>query len=140
MPARAILLRLMLCVALVFNGATSAMASVQMAQMHGQTGEMHASASTAVAEDESGVPPCHHDGQPTHVGSADIAKPAKGEHPALDCCKSNTCTCACVSHVAAVVPMAAFLTTAIAHAGSVRPMALGHAPPPLPHLIRPPIG
>ena len=133
MSSRAILLRLMLCVALVFNGATSAMASVQMAQMHGQAGEMHVSASTVVEEAEPAVP-CHHDGS-THDGSTDIAKPIKGEHPAPDCCKSSTCTCACVSHVAAVVPMAPFLTTAIAHASSVRPMALGHAAPPLPHLI-----
>lgn len=139
MSSRAILLRLMLCVALVFNGATSAMASVQMAQMHGQAGEMHTSASTAMAEAELAMPPCHHDGQAAHTGSADIAKPAKGEHPAPDCCKSSTCTCACVSHVAAVVPMAPFLTTAVARAGSVRPMALGHPAPALLHLIRPPI-
>ena len=142
MPTRAILLRLLLCVALVFNGAGSAMASVQMMQMHAvEHGAVGAPVTTA-ADAESAMP-CHHGMQTAqHHGSADGAKPfkAKPTPAAPDCCKSGTCTCACVTHVAVMVPMVALHGIAIAHAGSVRPMALGHPAPALPHLIRPPIG
>jgi len=142
MSARAILLRLLLCVALVFNGATSAMASVQMMQMHADAHEMpnHADMSMASAEADM---PCHHDGQSAHPQDAiDAATPTKDKQPhqAPDCCKSSTCTCACVHQAAAMVPMMAFQGTALLHVSSVRPMALGHPTPALPHLIRPPIG
>ena len=141
MPARAILLRLLLCVALVFNGAASAMSSVQMIQMHAN-GQTAVSAPVKPMADTADAMPCHHDMQSSqHHGSANDAKPFKAKPaPVPDCCKSSTCACACVTHVAVMLPMIALHGIAIAHIGSVRSMALGHPAPVLPHLIRPPIG
>ena len=143
MSTRAILLRLLLCVALVFNGAASAMASVQMMQMHADgQGTASVPVPTMVAGAEPAMP-CHHDGQASHSqDAAAAATPSKDQQPhqSPDCCKSSTCTCACVHQAAAMVPVMAFQGTALLHVGSVRSMALGHATPPLPHLIRPPIG
>ena len=142
MSTRAILLRLLLCIALVFNGAASAMASVQMMQMHA---DGHEAASTPVAPMASAESemPCHHDGQPAHSqDAADAATATKDKQPGQspDCCKSSTCTCACVHQAAAMVPMLAFHGVVSLHGSSVRPMTLGHPTPALPHLIRPPIG
>lgn len=142
MSTRAILLRLLLCVALVFNGAASAMASVQMMQMHA---DGHEAASTPVAPMASAESemPCHHDGQPAHSqDAAAAATPSKDQQPhqTPDCCKSSTCTCACVHQAAAMVPMLVFQGATLLHVGSVRSMTLGHPAPALPHLIRPPIG
>ena len=142
MSTRAILLRLLLCVALVFNGAASAMASVQMMQMHA---DGHEAASTPVAPMASAESemPCHHDGQPAHSqDAADAATATKDKQPGQspDCCKSSTCTCACVHQAAAMVPMLVFHGVVSLHGSSVRPMTLGHPTPALPHLIRPPIG
>ena len=142
MSTRAILLRLLLCVALVFNGAASAMASVQLMQMHAD-GQGTASIPVPTMADAEPAMPCHHNGQASHSqDAADAAMPSKDKQPhqAPDCCKSSTCTCACVHQAAAMVPVMAFQGTALLHVGSVRSMALGHATPPLPHLIRPPIG
>lgn len=141
MSFRALMLHVILCVALVFNGAASAMVSARMAQMHGQTGEVHSAKQAPVAAaGADDARPCHDNAHAMHDGARGDAKPAKGEQPAPDCCKSNTCTCACVNHVAAVVPPPAFQASPIAHDNSVRRMTLGHAAPPLPNLIRPPIG
>ena len=143
MSTRAILLHLLLCIALVFNGAASAMASVQMMQMHADgQGTASVPVPTMVAGAEPAMP-CHHDGQASHSqDAAAAATPSKDQQPhqTPDCCKSSTCTCACVHQAAAMVPVMAFQGTALLHVGSVRSMALGHATPPLPHLIRPPIG
>lgn len=142
MSTRAILLRLLLCVALVFNGAASAMASVQMMQMHAD-GQGTASVSVQSMADAEPAMQCHHDGQPSHSqDTAATATPSKVKppHKAPDCCKSSACTCACVHHAAAMAPMMVFLGTTLPHVGSVRSMALGHPAPALPDLIRPPIG
>ena len=141
MPVRVVLLRLLLCVALVFNGAASAMASVQAMQMHAQ---MDAAAVPAHAHADAmaaSAMPCHHGEQAQHGPPAESGEPAKNGHPAApDCCESNTCACACVTPVVAMVPTPAFRGIPLADAGHVRPMALGHPAPALPHPIRPPIG
>ena len=143
MSTRAILLHLLLCIALVFNGAASAMASVQMMQMHADgQGTASVPVPTMVAGAEPAMP-CHHDGQASHSqDAAAAATPSKDQQPhqAPDCCKSSTCTCACVHQAAAMVPMLAFHGVVSLHGSSVRPMTLGHPTPALPHLIRPPIG
>ena len=141
MPVRVVLLRLLLCVALVFNGAASAMASVQAMQMHAQMdaaavpARAHANAMAASAM------PCHHGEQAQHGPPAASGDPAKNGHPAApDCCESNTCACACVTPIVAMVQTLALHDVPMADAGNIRPLALGHAAPALPHLIRPPIG
>ena len=142
MSTRAILLRLLLCIALAFNGAASAMASVQLMQMHAD-GQGTASIPVPTMADAEPAMPCHHNGQASHSqDAADAAMPSKDKQPhqAPDCCKSSTCTCACVHQAAAMVPMLVFQGATLLHVGSVRSMTLGHPAPALPHLIRPPIG
>ena len=142
MSTRAILLRLLLCIALVFNGAASAMASVQMMQMHAD-GQGTASVTVPTMADAKPAMPCHHDGQASYSqDAAAAATPSKDQQPhqTPDCCKSSTCTCACVHQAAAMVPMLVFQGATLLHVGSVRSMTLGHPAPALPHLIRPPIG
>ena len=142
MSTRAILLRLLLCVALVFNGAASAMASVQLMQMHAD-GQGTASIPVPTMADAEPAMPCHHNGQASHSqDAAAAATPSKDQQPhqTPDCCKSSTCTCACVHQAAAMVPMLVFQGATLLHVGSVRSMTLGHPAPALPHLIRPPIG
>lgn len=142
MSTRAILLRLLLCVALVLNGAASAMTSVQVTQMHADEHEAVSAPVAPMAIGESEMP-CHHDGQSAHSDdAAGAAAPAKDKQPrqAPDCCKSSTCTCACVHQAVAMVSMMAVQGVVSLHVSSVRPMALGHPAPALSHLIRPPIG
>lgn len=156
MTVRAILLRVILSVALVFNGAASAMASVEMAQMHAQTGVAHQHAQAGVAhqhgqagvahQHEQSMPmtpmsdaaPCHDEQPKVHADEAHAGSPTKAEHP--DCCTSTSCTCACVSHVVAVVPVPALAGVATPNADLLLPVLINHVAPPLPHLIRPPIG
>ncbi len=142
MSARAIMLRVLLCLALVLNGATPAMASAQMVQMHAA----HLSDSRAVtpATQVVSVEPsasCHDQvvqAQPQHADEvADHQQPDQSDP---GCCKSNVCTCACVHHAAAMAPLVVFHGASIAQGNSVRPMALSHPAPALPHQIRPPIG
>lgn len=149
MPIWSGVLRLCLCVALVFNGAATAVASVQMAHMHGQlspSGEPAAPATVRMASDTDEGMPCHTQQAPAKAspladGAAGDNVPApKAKHPAPDCCKSGACRCACLQHGTAAIPVVALTTVAIEHADSVRPMALAHPTPALPHLIRPPIG
>lgn len=147
MTVRAILLRVILSVALVFNGAASAMTSVEMAQMHAQTGVAHQHAQAGVAHPHeqsepktsmSDAAPCHDEQPKVHADDSHAGSPTKAEHP--DCCTSTSCTCACVSHVVAVVPVPALAGVATPNADLLLPVLINHVAPPLPHLIRPPIG
>lgn len=133
----AVLLRVLLSVALILNGATTAMASVQM------THEFASKAATSV-KTTSVEMPCHqHQQSAVSTADAPVAPPvlpSNAKHPAPDCCKSSACRCACLHAAPAAVPMMAFTPVMVEHTQSVRPMSLGHAAPALPHLIRPPIG
>lgn len=138
MTVRAILLRVILSVALVFNGAASAMASVEMAQMHAQTGVAHQHEQGMPMTSMSDAAPCHDEQPKVHSDDSHAGSPTKAEHP--DCCTSTSCTCACVSHVVAVVPVPALPGVATPNADLLLPVLINHVAPPLPHLIRPPIG
>ena len=141
MSVWAILLRVLLSVALVLNGATGAAAAVRMHMPHddGQT-------STTLAEspESSSVDmPCHHQA----TGASDEAplaaadsSPSEPKHSTPDCCKSSSCNCVCVQ-AAQAPPASGFIHTLLVdHSQSVRPLLLGHPSPALPHLNRPPIG
>ena len=137
-----ILLRVLLSVALVLNGATGAAAAVRMQMSHAE-----GNTEAALAEESSDISaaemPCHDSASGgAHEDSAAAVDPApeKAPHPTPDCCKSSSCNCACV-HAAQAPPASAFITTLLAdHSQSVRPLLLGHPSPALPHLNRPPIG
>lgn len=133
----AVLLRVLLSVALIVNGATTAMASVQMA--HGA-----ASIAATPVKPASVETPCNEHQQTASVtadppSSATVESP-KSKHATSDCCKSGACRCACMQSASASLPMMMFTPALVEHSQSVRPMALGHAAPALPQLIRPPIG
>ena len=139
MSIRAILLRVLLSVALVLNGATGAAAAVHMPHDDGQA------LATLVAETpefSSADMPCHH--QATEVEgkaslAADDSAPSGSKQSTPDCCKSSSCNCDCMQ--AAQAPSAVFIySLLIDHSQSVRPLLLGHPSPALPHLNRPPIG
>ncbi|WP_460822900.1 CopL family metal-binding regulatory protein [Lysobacter olei] len=126
MPVWSLLLRLLVAVALVFNGAAPAVAAVH-------AGHMVAPPVAAPAAELS----CHEHHQ---AGYAD-QPPATGEHPGTsDCCESGACRCACVHSTPVAIMDPGVVASVIEHAESVRPMAPGHADAESPHLIRPPIG
>lgn len=134
MRPSAALLRLLFALSLVFNGVGTAFASVQM---QGGGGHMDLAA-------EAATPPCHEDPVPhASAGDSQLGDGADG-HPAqdshADCCQPGACSCPCASHASAALVGIEPAAARIEHAASVRPMALGHASPALPHLIRPPIG
>lgn len=129
MPAWPLLLRLLLAVALVFNGAATAMAPVHAGHVAGHTVAPPVPAAKAEM-------PC-----PGHHEAAEADQPsAFGDQPASpDCCKSGACRCACAQSTPVVIMNPDVAAPVIEHAESVRPMAPGHADAASPHLIRPPI-
>jgi hypothetical protein len=128
MPGWPLLLRLLLALALVFNGAGPAVAAVHAGHM--------AAPSMVVPAAEAEMP-CHE-----HHHAVDTDQPpAKGGQPASpDCCESGACRCACVHSTPVAIMDPGVVASVIEHAESVRPMAPGHADAASPHLIRPPIG
>lgn len=152
MSIGSVLLRLLLSLCLVLNGAAAAAASAQL-PMVPHTGEATTDSARPIASTE-GIP-CHgHHGAMVaampvdgsmhgipmqHDPAANTPQPTKPKHHTPDCCKSGTCRCACV-HIAQVgVPALRIPDVALDHQRSVRALALGHAAPALPHPIRPPI-
>lgn len=132
-----VLIRVLLSVALILNGATQAMVSVQMT--HGA-----ASIASMPEKKASSEMPCHQHEQAAASLTADPSaapdSPPKTKHPAPDCCKFGACRCACLHSAPAAVPMMIYTPALVDHSQSVLPIALGHVAPALPHLIRPPIG
>jgi hypothetical protein len=142
MPGWSCLLRVLLSVALIFNGAATAGASVHII---GHTGAMAAVVAEAAAEPALATaeedPSCReHRPVPSAEQRAAAADTDQSQRPAPDCCQSDACRCACVHHAPAAIVGLDFHAPLIEHAASVRPMSSGHADPALPHLIRPPIG
>ena len=137
MSVWSILLRVLLSIALVLNGATGAFAATGMQMSHAVP------VSSAPAAERTAVEkPCHQAIGMAHVGPTAATDPAPepSKHPRPDCCKSAICTCRCVQGVRAP-PIYAFVPTALVnHSQSVRPILLGHISPALPHPTRPPIG
>lgn len=139
MSFRSVLSRVLLSLVLVFNGASGAAASAHLHHVGsdgvaaGPVGEI------APAQDAGSC----HEHQPTAATAVEApanAPPSHDGHPAADCCEGGTCQCACVHQAQAAILDVMFGTAAIAHTDSGPAMVLGHVPPTLPHLIRPPIG
>lgn len=143
-----ILLRALLSVALVLNGATGAAAAVRMQMHHGDGELLAALAVEAPGLSSDDVPPCHQQAteasgeRPLDADDSALSgsKHSGSKHSTPDCCKSSSCNCACVQ--AAQAPLASMFIHAVLadHSPSVRPLLPGHPSPALPHLIRPPIG
>lgn len=138
----AILLRVSLSVALILNGATTAMASVHMAY-----GSAPPTAAPMKKTTAATTVPCHEQQQaPSAELEEAVAVPVTPAHAndslTPDCCDSDSSAChsVCMYSSPAAVPMMAFAWVWIEHAISPQPLSLGRAAPALPHLIRPPIG
>lgn len=136
-----ILLRVLLSLALVLNGASGAAASVHM--VSGAQGDMHSTAAakapTAVAAAESG---CHDHAAQAAPGTDELGSKSTslGKHGGMDCCESGACRCDCV-HATLAGPLPwVQVAHAFGHVRYVGAVTLAHASPALPHLIRPPIG
>ena len=137
MSVWSILLRVLLSLALVLNGATGAYAATRMQMSHAAPVSIIAAAERTAVEK-----PCHQASDMTHVGPMAAIDPAPepSKHPSPDCCKSSSCTCMCVQGVQAPPVYASVLTALVNHSQSVRPLSLGHTSPALAHPPRPPIG
>lgn len=135
MSVWSLLLRMVLGVALVLNGAMGAFAATGMQMSH------HAAPGTGQAIEEAAVEtPCHQAIGTTHTSPAVDPTPEPPRHGGPDCCESASCTCICVQSVQ-VPPLHAVMSPAhLDHGQGVRPLSLGHSSPALPHPIRPPIG
>lgn len=132
MRFRSILLRVLLCFALVANGTSAVYASTMMAfgadmgvttiashDAEPACPDMPAMAHAALAADhDAPTPPVSHD----------------------DCCASGACLCSCVSHAPTIPPFVAFAIPTRPSAAPVAVLRVSFASPALPHLIRPPIG
>jgi hypothetical protein len=146
MRLRAILLRLLLCIALVANGTSAVYASTMMAFDAGM-------AATAAAEKDA-EPPCPEMPAMTHGAMAadhdmpamtHAATAANHDAPAppashSDCCPPGACLCSCVSHAPTIPAFGAFAISVRPSAAPVAALRVSFASPALPHLIRPPIG
>lgn len=131
-PIRDVLLRILLCIALIANGATTGVPA------HAGHDGMAAPAEVAQSSvSDAGKLPCDE-----HPRGAEAlpSTPADADGAPSDCCASDACRCACMH--AGHVALASVVQTAAdkPHAAAMRPLSSGHAAPALPHLIRPPIG
>ena len=131
MRLRAILLRLLLCVALVANGTSAVYASTMMAAGAGMD---------VAAAAHDAAPPC--DDMPAMAHSAMAADHDAPAPPVShdDCCPPGACLCSCVSHAPTIPAFGAFAIPVRPSAAPVAALRVSFASPALPHLIRPPIG
>ena len=151
------LLRMLLIAALALNGAVPAMATVQMG--HGLSEGSPAgvvvmkdgpAASCHTSSGDEPAPTTGHAHNATHgnhgdarsVDMLDSSEDASTVHASHDgdCCEDGTCRCSCMHTCHAMVRAITVVPTVIEHASSSGRMQASHAPPALPHLIRPPIG
>jgi len=116
-----ILLRLLLCLALLANGTTAVFASARM------TLDSH----MAMAMQHDDAASCHDEANgeaPKHAASHD------------DCCGTGACLCSCVAHVPGFLTVQALALDARPSVTPPSTRPVSRASPVLPHPIRPPIG
>ena len=118
MSPTAVLLRVLLSLALVFNGIGSAMAAVHM-----PAAPMDAALAQALASNDAA--PCHEQG------------PAKAKD---NCCHGARCACACTLAAANVDARLVIALAMPPVALATHRLDAGHRAPALAHPIRPPIG
>lgn len=139
MPVRSLLLHVLLCLALVANGVGAAWAGTRAACCD------HAAQAQAVAR---AAMPCHDDAMTMAMPSSD-ARHADGmatQHPhdrsppqgAPHACDGHHCVCM-TSIAGTLPPTPPGLAAVPAHDALADARVLPHAPPALPHPLRPPI-
>jgi hypothetical protein len=138
MVFRSTSLRILLSLALIFNGSAFAMPA-----MHGGMDiDSGAQASSIAHESTSAQPPCHESanaGDAVHARGTDSGHAgAPAESPAPDCCQHGKCTCTCI-HALAAIPAIAMNLVAVFHSSLIVVGERGYPSPVLPQLSRPPI-
>ena len=119
-----VLLRVLLCLALVANGIASAQAQVRMALTSAPVGAPHVAM------------PCHDD-------AGDRAMPAAPDAglPGHDaCCQDGRCDCPCAPALVQLVLVPRLPDAGPRALPAAAPLLQAHREPRLPHRIRPPIG
>jgi hypothetical protein len=137
MSPLAVALRLLLCLALVLNGAGNAAAALRMVIGHGATTVTgHAGGHDPVAAMQSGQAQthCHENPGAAHEGSG-----KSSPHGQPGCCDSGDCTCSCMQQAPASFAVPVLVALASEPAAFADRSSAAHLPPTLPHLIRPPI-
>ena len=134
MRLRAILLRLLLCIALVANGTSAVYASTMMVSGAGMA--------AAPAVPQTAEQPCHDMPSMTHGSTkADHEAPTAPAAPSHDdCCPPGACLCSCVSHAPTILSVQSFATQPGTSPAPVATLRVSFASRALPNLIRPPIG
>lgn len=132
MSLSALLMRCLLCVTLVLNSAGAAAASVRLLDT------AHDAGMAAGIDGDAHATDCA--SHPVEAGAAGSTPGHDDLSPDPDCCKSASCTCACVHGCATAVSLPASTPVLIVHADILPATFRGHPAPDLPHLIRPPIG
>ena len=138
---RSIVMRMLLCVALILNGSGYAFAATQMELQH-----------LVMASEIAGAPaadpatPCHEsaavspaDVTPHHATTVDCVA-EKAHTPEQGCCQPSQCSCDCLQHATSAVRHALPSAYIPREARVVSAQAARHASPLLPNLFRPPIG
>jgi hypothetical protein len=145
-----VLLRVLLCISLVFYGSGVAAAATRM-----QVGYATAAASSvpsAVTASGSVTAPCHEaNDMAVPAGEDSVAALDVGTYASTssstegstegspDCCEATSCDCSCAQQVQVATGALGVGNLVPARSTAVRAMTMGHASPALPHLIRPPI-
>lgn len=129
------LLRLLLCIALAFNGVSTARAGMYMHHMVSAPAQ---SAALEPVDDMAGMP-CHSTDQDAAANKSAATDPDPDEKvPTPDCCKGG-CQCACMQQATPAIAMVVFPALVMRDAAQQRGMT-AHAPPAALRLNRPPIG
>lgn len=139
------MLRVLLALALMANGTSSVFAATRMqvesfgariAVVDGTQSD--ASTAAAPCDEHAGMDALAMDpsAMTPHMGGD--APDSGGESG--DCCKAAQCVCACVLHAVAGMANVHVMEPLIDRDTTAQVLGTGHAAPPLPHLIRPPIG
>ena len=137
----ALLLRILLSISLIFDGAGTALAATRMAIEHAAT---PTSKPVEAAADVAATGSCHHhdkgamSGMPSPVNMA--KNTGKSSQHVTDCCKSGQCGCACLQATPTETVALSLHTAVLNQVASDSPIKPGHPSPALPNLIRPPIG
>lgn len=138
-----VLLRVLLCISLVFYGSGLATAATRL-QMQNAMAAVPALPSTDTASGRTLAASCH-DASAMEMPAAHHAGMLDGDAETTtqgspDCCEATGCDCSCAQHVqVATTDLSVPSAMAVGSTAASR-MTTGHTSPPLPHLIRPPIG
>ncbi len=139
-----ILLRVLLSLSLIFNGSGVVLAG---SHAHPEDAAAVQTAAETAERPAAAQPPCHeHHQADTSASSNAIDEPAEVlqalaiDDASTDCCQSGSCRCGCVHHSSFGFAGQSLRAVAIEHPVLTAVVWNRYAAPPLPHLIRPPIG